>query len=79
MNGFKSTTDFLTAYKSVDLWNELVKYARPAQKATLKSLEKNKGYINNQLLALLARMQWYKQGYFEVQNALNPQLTNMLP
>jgi len=79
MNTFKTTAIFLNAYKSVDLWGELVKYVNPSQKITLKSLEKNKGYIQNQLLALLARMQWYKQGYFEVQNALNPQLANMLP
>ena len=79
MNSFKNTNDYLIAYKGIDLWNELVKYASPAQKNTLKSLEKNKEYIQHQLLALLARMQWYKQGYYEVQNALNPQLPLMLP
>ncbi len=79
MNSFKNTSDFLKTYNNVDLWNELLKYATPAQKSTLKTMEKNKGYISNQLLALLARMHWYKQGYFEVQNALNPQLPLMLP
>ena len=78
INNYKSTNEFLNAYQKYDLWNELFKYASPSQKTTLKSLEKNKEYINHQLLALLARMQWYKQGYYEVQNALNPQLSNML-
>jgi carboxyl-terminal processing protease len=76
---YKNTNEFLYAYKKFDLWNELVKYANPAQKTILKSLEKNKEYINNQLLALLARTKWYKQGYYEVQNALNPQINQLLP
>jgi carboxyl-terminal processing protease len=76
---FKNTKDFLNAYQKVDLWKELVAYANPSQKTTLKSLEKNKFHIQNQLLALIARMQWYKQGYFEVQNALDPKISEMLP
>jgi hypothetical protein len=42
-------------------------------------LEKSKVQIQHQMLALIARMQWYKQGYYEVQNTLDPQLTEMLP
>lgn len=77
--GFKSIAAYLSAYQQVDLWKELNIYASPSQKNLLKLVAKNKGYIQNQLLAMLARMQWYKQGYFEVQNALNPQLQEMLP
>lgn len=79
MKGFKQPTAFLSAYQQVDLWKELYGYANPAQQKTLKSLEQHKGYIQNQLLAMLARMQWYKQGYFEVQNALDPSTLQMLP
>lgn len=79
MSTFNSTTEYLNTYNKVDLWNELVKYANPSQKITLKLVEKNKSLINTQLLTGLARMRWYKQGYFEVQNALNPQLPLMLP
>jgi carboxyl-terminal processing protease len=79
IKGFKNTTEYLDAYKQVDLWKGLVAYANPAQKNTLKSLEKNKVYIQNQLLAMLARMQWYKQGYYEVQNALDAKTNQMLP
>jgi hypothetical protein len=63
----------------VDLWSALVKFANPQQKNNLRAVEKNKTQIQNQLLALIARMQWYKQGYFEVQNALNPQIGEMIP
>ncbi len=79
MKAFKNTNEYLDTYQHVDLWKALVDYANPAQKANLKLLEKNKGYIQNQLLALLARMQWYKQGYFEVQNKLDAQVALMMP
>jgi carboxyl-terminal processing protease len=76
---YKNTKDFLTGYQKVDLWSALVKFANPQQKNNLRAVEKNKTQIQNQLLALIARMQWYKQGYFEVQNALNPQIGEMIP
>jgi carboxyl-terminal processing protease len=78
-NAFKNTNDYLLAYKKIDLWTALNAYANPAQKIALKSLYKHKLYIQNQLLAQIARMHWYKQGYYEVQNALNPKLDELLP
>ena len=79
MKGFKNVPAFLNAYQKVDLWNELNNYATAPQKNTLKSLDKHKLLIQNQLLAILARMHWYKQGYFEVQNATNPNAIKMMP
>lgn len=79
MKGFKNVAAFLNAYQKVDLWKALNAYASSAQKITLKSLEKHKGPIQNQLLSMLARMQWYKQGYFEVQNVLDPKTVQMIP
>jgi hypothetical protein len=69
----------MEAYQKVDLWKELVAFANPSQKAKIAQLEKNKGAIRNQLMALLARMQWHKQGYYEVQNGLNSKLPLMFP
>ena len=78
-NAYKNTNDYLLAYKNIDLWTALNAYANPTQKIALKSLDKYKLYIQNQLLAQIARMHWYKQGYYEVQNALNPKLEELLP
>jgi carboxyl-terminal processing protease len=78
-NAYKNTNDYLLAYKNIDLWTALNAYANPVQKIALKSLDKHKLYIQNQLLAQIARMHWYKQGYYEVQNALNPKLDQLLP
>jgi carboxyl-terminal processing protease len=79
MNSLKNTTEFLNSYKTVDTWTALVNYASPNQKVILKSLEKNKTYIQNQALALMARMRWYKQGYFEVMNRLDGKFLEQLP
>jgi carboxyl-terminal processing protease len=79
INSYNNISAYLSAYQKIDLWNELVKYANPSQKIILKKLEKNKSVITNQLLASIARMRWYKRGFFEVHNALNPQLPLMLP
>lgn len=79
MKGYKNVAAFLNTYQKVDLWKELNNYATAPQKNTLKSLDKHKTLIQNQLLAMLARMHWYKQGYFEVQNATNPNAIQMMP
>ena len=79
MNSLKNTTEFLNTYKTVDTWTALVNYASPNQKIILKSLEKNKTYIQNQALALMARMRWNKQGYFEVMNRLDGKFLEQLP
>jgi carboxyl-terminal processing protease len=79
MKTFKNTTDFINVYQKLDTWNALVQYANPAQKNILKSLEKNKVYIQNYLLASMARMQWYKQGYYEVWNRLEGKYLAQLP
>jgi carboxyl-terminal processing protease len=76
---YKNTSEYLAAYNKIDLWTALSVYANPVQKIALKQLEKNKQQIQNQLLAQIARMHWYKQGYYEVQNALNPKLSELVP
>lgn len=76
---FKNATEFIKSYQKVDTWNALYQYASPSQKNNLKSLEKNKIYIQNRLLALMARMQWYKQGYYEALNSLDGKYLGLLP
>ena len=79
MQAQKSPTDFLKQTEQYNFYVALFNYASPAQKSKLKPLEKNKLFIQNQILALVARTQWYKQGYIEVQNALDPTFKKMLP
>jgi carboxyl-terminal processing protease len=79
MNTFKNSTAFLYQTASINFWAALVNYAGPKQQLKLKTLEKNKLLVQNQILALVARTHWYKQGYIEVQNALDPSFKQMLP
>jgi carboxyl-terminal processing protease len=79
MQAQKSPTDFLKQTALYNFYGALYNYASPAQKSKLKVLEKYKLFIQNQILALVARTQWYKQGFIEVQNALDPTFKKMLP
>jgi carboxyl-terminal processing protease len=79
INKLKTPTDFITAYKGKNVWDELLQFSTQAQKQKLKKLEKNKAPIQRQILSLAARMKWYKQGYYVVQNTLDPDFISMLP
>ena len=75
----KTPSDFLNQYATYDYWTALNQFANASQKPRLKLIEKNKALVQRQILALVARIKWYKQGYYEVENALDPVFTTMLP
>jgi carboxyl-terminal processing protease len=79
MEAQKNPIAFLKQTASYNYWGALYNYASPVQKNKLKALEKNKGFVENQIRALVARTHWYKQGFIEVQNALDPNFKQMLP
>jgi hypothetical protein len=79
MNSIASPAEFLQQYQGYDYWSALNEYANNQQKQSLKGVEKNKALVQRQILALVARIKWYKQGYYEVQNALDPLFATMLP
>ena len=74
---FKSETDFLKAYSNIDLWSAIKSYANPSQRVLLNRLDKNKTFIQNTILANIARFKWYKQGYYKVLNSNDPIFKNM--
>ncbi len=78
-NNYKTNKDFLLAYDKIDIWSPMLSFATPAQKNILNKLTANKGYIRNQVLAMLSRIKWYKEGYFETMNALDTNFNAMLP
>ncbi|MEI6587203.1 MAG: hypothetical protein WCL56_14035, partial [Sediminibacterium sp.] len=75
----KTPSDFLNQYATYDYWTALNQFANASQKPRLKLIEKNKALVQRQILALVARIKWYKQGYYEVENALDPVFATMLP
>lgn len=74
-----STAEFIELYQSRNIWKELLQFANPIQQQNLSLLQKDKDKIERQILSLLARMKWYKQGYYEVQNKLDPAFLSMIP
>jgi carboxyl-terminal processing protease len=76
---FKTPTAFATAYASKNVWVELLDFASPTQRLQLNKISARKEYIQRQVISLAARMHWYKQGYYEVQNTLDPSFAKMLP
>lgn len=79
MNSIANPTEFIKQYQGYDYWTLLNGFAKSQEKQSLKSIEKNKALIQRQILALVARIKWYKQGYYEVQNGLDPLFATMLP
>ena len=78
MNSIVSPTEFLKQYQGYDYWKALNAFATSQQKQSLKAIEKNKALVQRQIMALVARTKWYKQGYYEVENALDPFFTSVL-
>jgi hypothetical protein len=79
MNSLATPSDFLKQYQNYDYWTALNGFANNEEKQSLKAIEKNKALVQRQILALVARIKWYKQGYYEVQNSLDPLFATMLP
>jgi carboxyl-terminal processing protease len=79
MNAIATPSDFLKQYQNYDYWTALNGFANNEEKQSLKAIEKNKALVQRQILALVARIKWYKQGYYEVQNSLDPLFATMLP
>jgi len=79
MNSIANPTEFIKQYQNYDYWTALNVFANSQEKQSLKAIEKNKALVQRQILALVARIKWYKQGYYEVQNSLDPLFATMLP
>jgi carboxyl-terminal processing protease len=69
---------FVQYFNSKDVWSYLNQSADANQKGILSKLQPNKVWIQNQMIALIARSRWYKQGYYQVLNQLNPNFSQML-
>lgn len=69
---------FVQYFSSQDLWSYLINMSTAEQKMVLNKLLSNKALIQNQIIALIARSKWYKQGYFQVLNQLNPHFNQMI-
>ena len=65
----ESPSAYVKQYNSYDFWSLLYQFANSSQRSQLKLIEKDKIEVQRQIMALVARMKWYKQGYYEVENS----------
>jgi carboxyl-terminal processing protease len=79
LNKYKDVPSYLKGMSSLDIWTSLLQAASPQQKQVLLKLTANKGEIKNQVLAMIARSKWYKVGYYQALNILDPQFADMMP
>lgn len=73
-NQYKTVPAFVAAYAKVDLTKALDQYLRVTQKIGLPATMLQDALLQQQLVALLARCKWYKQGFYEAQNLMDSAL-----
>lgn len=71
LKNYKTVASFVTAYSKRNITASFDQYLRSAKKTALPASLKNNQLIEQQLIALLARCQWYKQGYYEALNLMD--------
>ncbi len=73
MTTLKNVKELLLQYNTDATWNEFINFSKQHSNITLIKLLPAKSQLQHQMISLLARMRWYKQGYYEAENLLDPQ------
>lgn len=71
MQPYTAVAAFVKDYANKDLTKPLDQYLRANQQKGLPASMLNNALLQQQLVALLARCKWYKQGYFEAVNLMD--------
>jgi carboxyl-terminal processing protease len=73
LDRYKSVPEFVAVYSKLDLTKSLDQYLRLTQKTELSPSLLHNNLVQQQIVALLARCKWYKQGYYEALNLMDGQ------
>lgn len=73
LDRYKSVPEFVAVYSKLDLTKSLDQYLRLTQKTELSPTLLHNNLVQQQIVALLARCKWYKQGYYEAFNLMDGQ------
>jgi carboxyl-terminal processing protease len=71
LNKYKSVKAFIADYSKQDLTKVFDQYLRSTNRSGLSAPLINNALVQNQLIAMLARYKWYKQGYTEALNLMD--------
>jgi len=72
LNQYPTVQAFVAAYVKQDLTKLLDQYLRQHQKSGLPASMLQNTLLQQQLVAYLARCKWYKKGYYEAINLMDP-------
>jgi carboxyl-terminal processing protease len=72
LNQYQSVQAFVGGYAKQDLTKLLDQYLRSTQQKGLPASMLQNPLLQQQLVAYLARCKWYKQGYYEAINLMDP-------
>jgi len=74
----KNVPDLLTQYNNENTWQAFINFAKQYSPSSVSKLNSAKNRMQPQMASLLARMRWYKQGYYEATNRMDPQFQKMI-
>jgi carboxyl-terminal processing protease len=72
LNKYKSVKAFISDFSKQDFTKEFDQYLRSTNRPGLSAPLINNALLQNQLIAMLARYKWHKQGYSEALNLMDP-------
>jgi hypothetical protein len=74
----KNVQDLLMQYNNETTWEAFINFARQHSSSSVGKLNSSKKRLQPEMASLLARMRWYKQGYYEASNLMDPQFFKMI-
>lgn len=78
INQLNSVKDLLLKYNNEAIWNEFTHFSKQHSTLSLASMQPVKSRLQHQILCLLARIRWYKHGYYEAENLLDPKFVTRI-
>lgn len=78
MNELKNVQALLNQYNNENTWQAFINFAKQYSPSSVSKLNSAKNRMQPQMASLLARMRWYKQGYYEATNLMDPQFQKMI-
>jgi hypothetical protein len=78
MTQLKNVPDLLTQFNTETTWEAFINFSKQYSPSSVGKLNSSKKRLQPEMASLLARMRWYKQGYYEASNLMDPQFQKMI-
>ena len=78
MTQLKNVQEFLTQYNNESTWQAFLNFTKQHSPSSVSKMNSARNRMQPQMASLLARMRWYKQGYYEATNMMDPQFQKMI-